>query len=32
MDIIICVGSNHAKNIKTLVNNIKEYILNINKI
>jgi hypothetical protein len=31
-DIIICVGPNDAKNIKTLVNNIKEYLTGLNKI
>lgn len=32
IDIIICVGSKDAKDIKTLVNNIKEYIIDVNKI
>ena len=32
IDIVICVSLYHAKYIKVLVNNIKEYIININKI
>jgi hypothetical protein len=32
LDIIICVGPSDARDIKALVNNVKEYIMDINKI